>query len=168
MIEITAMIGVVVGISQIAKTTGLQTKYIPVFNLTLGITLGVLFLSQDTKMNIFQGIIIGLSASGLFDHTKIMKRMTISNEKKCKYILSIFVTMILIVTIETNAFADRTLLIPELPKQPFRYGVGAFEGVVAHSTATLRRQQLIFKNMSLVHGVRHLFIMQLIGKKRFK
>lgn len=136
MIEITAMIGVVVGISQIAKTTGLQTKYIPVFNLTLGITLGVLFLSQDTKMNIFQGIIIGLSASGLFDHTKIMKRMTISNEKKCKYILSIFVTMILIVTIETNAFADRTLLIPELPKQPFRYGVGAFEGVVAHSTAT--------------------------------
>ena len=44
--------------------------------------------------------------------------------------------MILIVTIETNAFADRTLLIPELPKQPFRYGVGAFEGVVAHSTAT--------------------------------
>ena len=82
MIEITAMIGVVVGISQIAKTTGLQTKYIPVFNLTLGITLGVLFLSQDTKMNIFQGIIIGLSASGLFDHTKIMKRMTISNEKE--------------------------------------------------------------------------------------
>ncbi|HFK1800375.1 TPA: holin, partial [Bacillus cereus] len=65
---------VVVGISQIAKTTGLQTKYIPVFNLTLGITLGVLFLSQDTKMNIFQGIIIGLSASGLFDHTKIMKK----------------------------------------------------------------------------------------------
>ncbi|CUB42686.1 holin [Bacillus cereus] len=74
MIEITAMIGIVVGISQIAKTTGLQTKYIPFFNLTLGITLGVLFLSQDIKMNLFQGIIIGLSASGLFDHTKIIKR----------------------------------------------------------------------------------------------
>ncbi|PEA11743.1 holin [Bacillus thuringiensis] len=74
MIEITAMIGVVVGTSQIAKTTGLQTKYIPLFNLTLGITLGVLFLSQDIKMNLFQGMIIGLSASGLFDHTKIIKR----------------------------------------------------------------------------------------------
>ena len=74
MIEITAMIGVVVGISQIAKTTGLQTKYIPLFNLTLGITLGVLFLSQDIKMNLFQGMIIGLSASGLFVHTKIIKR----------------------------------------------------------------------------------------------
>ncbi|HDR8183750.1 TPA: holin [Bacillus thuringiensis] len=74
MIEITAIIGVVVGLSQIAKTNGLQTKYIPIFNLTLGIMLGVLFLSQDIKMNIFQGIIIGLSASGLFDHTKIMKK----------------------------------------------------------------------------------------------
>ncbi|MBE7123651.1 holin [Bacillus cereus] len=74
MIEITAMIGVVVGLSQIAKTIGLQTKYIPLFNLTLGITLGVLFLSQDIKTNILQGIIMGLSASGLFDHTKIIKK----------------------------------------------------------------------------------------------
>lgn len=49
MIEITAMIGVVVGISQIAKTTGLQTKYIPLFNLTLGITLGVLFCLKILK-----------------------------------------------------------------------------------------------------------------------
>lgn len=74
MIEITAMIGIVVGVSQIAKTTGLQTKYIPLFNLTLGITLGVLFLYQDIKSNILQGIIMGLSASGLFDHTKIIKK----------------------------------------------------------------------------------------------
>ncbi|MDA2645022.1 holin, partial [Bacillus cereus] len=42
--------------------------------LTLGITLGVLFLSQDIKVNLFQGMIIGLSASGLFDHTKIVKK----------------------------------------------------------------------------------------------
>ncbi|EEK70047.1 hypothetical protein ABH963_003824 [Bacillus sp. RC55] len=74
MIEITVMIGVVVGLSQIAKTTGLQTKYIPLFNLSLGIMLGVLFLSEDIKMNIFQGMIIGLSASGIFDHTKIIKK----------------------------------------------------------------------------------------------
>ncbi|MES5893103.1 holin [Bacillus cereus group sp. RP43] len=74
MIEITAMIGIVIGLSQIAKTNGLQTKYIPLFNLMLGITLGALFFSQDIKMNIFQGMIIGLSASGLFDHTKIIKK----------------------------------------------------------------------------------------------
>ncbi|SDY37716.1 holin [Bacillus sp. 166amftsu] len=74
MVEISIMIAVVVGLSQIAKTIGLQTKYIPLLNLTLGIALGVLFLPQDLKMNVFQGIIIGLSASGLFDHTKILKK----------------------------------------------------------------------------------------------
>ncbi|HFF3190788.1 hemolysin XhlA family protein [Bacillus cereus] len=66
--------GIVVGLSQIVKTIGLQTKYVPLLNLTLGIVLGVLFLDGDIKTNVFQGIIIGLSASGLFDHTKIMKK----------------------------------------------------------------------------------------------
>ncbi|MFB6649341.1 holin [Bacillus toyonensis] len=78
MFEITVMIGVVVGLSQIAKTVGMQIKYVPLLNLTLGITLGVLFLSQDIKTNVFQGIIIGLSASGLFDHTKIIKKDVIA------------------------------------------------------------------------------------------
>ncbi len=74
MVSLAVMIGIVVGLSQIAKTMGLQTKYIPLLNLTLGIVLGVLFLDGDIKTNVFQGIIIGLSASGLFDHTKIMKK----------------------------------------------------------------------------------------------
>ncbi|MEW4234697.1 holin [Bacillus thuringiensis] len=74
MISLAVMIGIVVGLSQIAKTVGLQTKYVPLLNVTLGIVLGVLFLNGDIKTNVFQGIIIGLSASGLFDHTKIMKK----------------------------------------------------------------------------------------------
>ncbi|PEE22993.1 holin [Bacillus toyonensis] len=74
MVSLAVMIGIVVGLSQIAKTIGLQTKYVPLLNLTLGIVLGVLFLDGDIKTNIFQGIIIGLSASGLFDHTKIIKK----------------------------------------------------------------------------------------------
>ncbi|HDR7529956.1 holin [Bacillus cereus] len=74
MVSLAVMIGIVVGLSQIVKTIGLQTKYVPLLNLTLGIVLGVLFLDGDTKTNVFQGIIIGLSASGLFDHTKIMKK----------------------------------------------------------------------------------------------
>ncbi|KAA0775809.1 holin [Bacillus sp. BB51/4] len=74
MVEITVMTGIVVCLSQIVKTIGLQTKYVPLLNVTLGIVLGVLFLGGDIKTNVFQGIIIGLSASGLFDHTKIMKK----------------------------------------------------------------------------------------------
>lgn len=74
MVSLAVMIGIVVGLSQIVKTIGLQTKYVPLLNLTLGIVLGVLFLEGNIKTNVFQGIIIGLSASGLFDHTKIMKK----------------------------------------------------------------------------------------------
>lgn len=74
MVSLAVMIGIVVGLSQIVKTIGLQTKYVPLLNLALGIVLGVLFMGGDIKTNIFQGIIIGLSASGLFDHTKIMKK----------------------------------------------------------------------------------------------
>ncbi|MFD4853664.1 holin [Bacillus mycoides] len=74
MVNLAVIIGIIVGLSQIVKTIGLQTKYVPLLNLTLGIVLGVLFLDGDIKTNVFQGIIIGLSASGLFDHTKILKK----------------------------------------------------------------------------------------------
>ncbi|GCF77128.1 N-acetylmuramoyl-L-alanine amidase [Bacillus cereus] len=57
-------------------------------------------------------------------------------KKKWKHISAIVVAMILVLSIGTNVFADRVLIIPDLPKQPYRNGVGAYEGVVAHSTAT--------------------------------
>ncbi|MBJ8113719.1 N-acetylmuramoyl-L-alanine amidase [Bacillus cereus group sp. N6] len=53
-----------------------------------------------------------------------------------KRLLGILFTLCLVFSMATSAFADRTLMIPDLPKQPYRYGVGAYEGVVAHSTAT--------------------------------
>lgn len=52
-----------------------------------------------------------------------------------KHITSFLMILVLAVSFATSAFADRTLIIPDLPKQPYRYGVGAYEGVVAHSTA---------------------------------
>ncbi|MED0945413.1 N-acetylmuramoyl-L-alanine amidase [Bacillus mycoides] len=57
-------------------------------------------------------------------------------KKTLKHISSVVFAAILVLSIATNAFADRTLIIPDLPKQPYRNGVGAYEGVVAHSTAT--------------------------------
>ncbi|MEW9575805.1 N-acetylmuramoyl-L-alanine amidase [Bacillus toyonensis] len=57
-------------------------------------------------------------------------------KKTLKNISSVAFAVILSLSIATSAFADRTLIIPDLPKQPYRYGVGAYEGVVAHSTAT--------------------------------
>ncbi|MED3087884.1 N-acetylmuramoyl-L-alanine amidase [Bacillus toyonensis] len=52
------------------------------------------------------------------------------------YMVSTCLTVLLLFSFTTGAFADRTLIIPDLLKQPYRYGVGAYEGVVAHSTAT--------------------------------
>ncbi|HHT7112202.1 TPA: N-acetylmuramoyl-L-alanine amidase [Bacillus cereus] len=57
-------------------------------------------------------------------------------KKTLKHISSVVFAAILALSVATSAFADRTLIIPDLPKQPYRNGVGAYEGVVAHSTAT--------------------------------
>ncbi|KFN08495.1 N-acetylmuramoyl-L-alanine amidase [Bacillus pseudomycoides] len=57
-------------------------------------------------------------------------------KKSFKLVSSVFMTLLLLFSFSTGAFADRTLIIDDLPKVPYRYGVGAYEGVVAHSTAT--------------------------------
>ncbi|PDX97477.1 N-acetylmuramoyl-L-alanine amidase, partial [Bacillus pseudomycoides] len=57
-------------------------------------------------------------------------------KKSFKLASSVFMTLLLLFSLTTEAFADRTLIIDGLPKTPYRYGVGAYEGVVAHSTAT--------------------------------
>ncbi|PGO70450.1 N-acetylmuramoyl-L-alanine amidase [Bacillus cereus] len=57
-------------------------------------------------------------------------------KKSFKRVSSVCMTLLLLFSFTTGAFADRTLIIPDLPKQSYRYGVGAYEGVVAHSTAT--------------------------------
>lgn len=57
-------------------------------------------------------------------------------KKTFKMASSVFMILLLLQSSATGAFADRTLIIDDLPKVPYRYGVGAYEGVVAHSTAT--------------------------------
>ncbi|MCX2829230.1 N-acetylmuramoyl-L-alanine amidase [Bacillus pseudomycoides] len=57
-------------------------------------------------------------------------------KKSIKLASSVFMTLLLLLSFATGAFAGRTLIIDDLPKVPYRYGVGAYEGVVAHSTAT--------------------------------
>ncbi|MDF9661479.1 N-acetylmuramoyl-L-alanine amidase [Bacillus cereus] len=57
-------------------------------------------------------------------------------KKTLKIFSSLFMTLLLLFSFATASFADRVLIIQDLPKQAYRYGVGAYEGVVAHSTAT--------------------------------
>ncbi|MGE7866280.1 N-acetylmuramoyl-L-alanine amidase [Bacillus paramycoides] len=57
-------------------------------------------------------------------------------KKTIKLASSVFMTLLFLSSFATGAFADRMLIIDGLPKTPYRLGVGAYEGVVAHSTAT--------------------------------
>ncbi|PKJ52258.1 N-acetylmuramoyl-L-alanine amidase [Bacillus sp. SN10] len=57
-------------------------------------------------------------------------------KKVSKFITSFCIVMSLLFSLSTSTFADRELIINDLPKIPYRNGIGNYEGVVAHSTAT--------------------------------
>lgn len=73
-ISFTILIAVVVALTQIVKGFGINSKYLPLVSLVLGVIGGVVFLDALLKETILYGIIIGLSASGLFDQSKIIKK----------------------------------------------------------------------------------------------
>ena len=65
-----------------------------------------------------------------------MVRFSIGGETNMKRLLGIVTILCMGFSLSTSAFADRILLIPDVPKTPYRGGIGSYEGVVAHSTAT--------------------------------
>ncbi|PER46853.1 N-acetylmuramoyl-L-alanine amidase, partial [Bacillus thuringiensis] len=67
-------------------------------------------------------------------------------KKPIKLFSSLFMTLLLLFSFATASFADRVLIIQDLPKQAYRYGVGAYEGVVAHSTATPEAPAINIRN----------------------
>ena len=66
------LVAVIIAVSQLIKQTeSVSAKYVPYVNIAFGILSGVIYLDGSLKDNIMYGIIIGLSASGLFDLTKV-------------------------------------------------------------------------------------------------
>lgn len=60
------IISLIVGITQVIKTAGVPKKFAPIVSLIIGIVLCVLYESNvDMKKSIVDGIIAGLTASGL-------------------------------------------------------------------------------------------------------
>lgn len=77
MIEITdvLVIAVIVGLVELTKRLEwVRPKYLPLLSLILGIAAGIIYFEGDFKNRIMFGIVLGLSASGLFDQSKIMKK----------------------------------------------------------------------------------------------
>ncbi|PGE66891.1 N-acetylmuramoyl-L-alanine amidase [Bacillus toyonensis] len=67
-------------------------------------------------------------------------------KKLMKQCSALFIMCIILFSFSACAFADREMIIPDLPKQGYRYGVGAYEGVVAHSTATPEAPAINIRN----------------------
>ena len=65
------LVPILVGILQVVKKTELvDMKFIPVVSIVVGLLLGIFFSGYQLKEGIIAGLIIGLSAVGLFSGTK--------------------------------------------------------------------------------------------------
>lgn len=66
-----ALIAVIVGLVEVLKKAGLPKRFLPLASLFFGITTSVFYIyPTDLKGGIIVGIMIGLSASGLYSSTK--------------------------------------------------------------------------------------------------
>ena len=69
-----SQIGLIIGIAEVIKRLGLDSKWVPLVDLGLGIASGVLInflaLGYGIAQSIIMGIAMGLSACGLFSGVK--------------------------------------------------------------------------------------------------
>jgi hypothetical protein len=65
------IIPIIIALSQLLKGIGFNAKFIPIVNLILGLIAGITYLYPgDIKAGILYGLMMGLSASGLYSGTK--------------------------------------------------------------------------------------------------
>jgi hypothetical protein len=60
----------IIGIAELLKKVGVDTKYIPIINVVLGLAAGIALNPGDIKAGVFTGLAVGLSAGGLYSGTK--------------------------------------------------------------------------------------------------
>jgi len=73
MLEITDVIvvPVIVGLVEGAKKLGMPAKLAPAVDLVLGIAAGFVYIAPgDPKLAVFYGLLMGLTAAGLYSGTK--------------------------------------------------------------------------------------------------
>ncbi|SDX44783.1 hypothetical protein SAMN05444487_11814 [Marininema mesophilum] len=67
------LVSVIIGLVEMLKQVGLPKRLSPLVSLTLGIVAGFFYLAPgELSVGILQGIIMGLSATGLYSGTKNM------------------------------------------------------------------------------------------------
>lgn len=68
--QFLVLVPVVLGVTQVFKTVGLPSRFAPLVSLVLGVLGASLLGSGFSGSDIIQGIVAGLSASGLWSGVK--------------------------------------------------------------------------------------------------
>ena len=75
MFGIALIVAVVISLLEVVKKLEIvNKKYIPLIALAIGIIAGLFYVDGTIKEQVFYGIMIGLTACGLFDQSKIVKK----------------------------------------------------------------------------------------------
>lgn len=70
MVEQLVPIPIVAGLVEIIKTAGLPSRYAPIASLLVGVGVSYLFGWSEWQWGILNGVVYGLSASGLYSGVK--------------------------------------------------------------------------------------------------
>ena len=73
-INITIIVGILIALSEFLKKLGLEKKLLPISNILFGIIAGFVYLEGEVKIKVLYGVVAGLTASGVFDLTKMFKK----------------------------------------------------------------------------------------------
>lgn len=66
-----ALIGLIVGLVEVLKRAGLPKRFLPLSSLIFGVAAGIFYINpEDLRAGIIVGLMMGLSASGLYSGTK--------------------------------------------------------------------------------------------------
>lgn len=70
MLDVTIGIPLIIAVAELAKRTGLNIKYVPIFAVMFGMAAFYLFGLGETLPRLLEGLIAGLSAVGLYSGIK--------------------------------------------------------------------------------------------------
>lgn len=70
MIDFTIAVPIILALVSALKSTGLNPKHAPIVSIFLGVAFFTLLGTDTFKVDIFEGLIAGLSASGLYSGVK--------------------------------------------------------------------------------------------------
>lgn len=68
-VDVAAMVALTVGVVQVFKTAGMSKRYAPLMSLVCGIVFMTAFKGHDWY-SIFEGMVVGLTACGLWSGSK--------------------------------------------------------------------------------------------------